>query len=132
MRQMSPEIVPGMAEAIEKRRIELQLSPGDFAAAAGLTRQGAGNVRRGVRRQYQDKVKIGVARALKWRADAIDRLLDGEQPVPLEPGPAEPADRDAVFEALERLQAELDMLREKVTKLEADAAEASRPGHSAD
>jgi hypothetical protein len=46
--------------------------------------------------------------------------------------PGDPADRDAVFEALERLQAELDMLREKVTKLEADAAEASRPGHSAD
>jgi DNA-binding XRE family transcriptional regulator len=31
--------VPGMADAIERRRIELGMTPGEFADAAGLTRQ---------------------------------------------------------------------------------------------
>lgn len=70
--------VPGMAEAIEQRRLERQLSPGDFAEAAGLTRQGLVPVRRGKRRDYQAKVRHGVARALAWPADWYDRLLAGE------------------------------------------------------
>lgn len=76
----SDEVVPGMAEAIERRRRELGLSPGDFATAAGLTRQGLDPVRKGYRRAYQDKVRLGVARALAWPLDAIDRLLAGEDP----------------------------------------------------
>lgn len=78
--QRNSERVPGMAEAIEGRRLALGLSPGDFAEATGLTAQGLMAVRKGYRRQYQDKLKLGVARALQWPPDAIDRLLSGEDP----------------------------------------------------
>lgn len=67
-----------MAEAIEARRRERQLSPGDFARRAGLTVQGLAPVRNGVRKGYQDKVRAGVARALAWPVDWYDRLLAGE------------------------------------------------------
>lgn len=75
---MSEEVVPGMAEAIEGRREQLHLSPGDFAHSAGLTAQGLAPVRRGYRRQYQAKVRNGVARALRWPTDWYSRLIDGE------------------------------------------------------
>lgn len=81
---MPTEIVPGMAEKIEERRLELDLSLGDFASQAGLTRQGLAPYRKGERRNYNDQAKRGVARALRWRHDAIDRLLAGVAPVALE------------------------------------------------
>lgn len=81
---MAPEIVPGMAEKIEARRVELDLSLNDLVAAAGLTRQGLAPYRKGERRNYNDKAKRSLARALRWRHDAIDRLLLEQDPVPLE------------------------------------------------
>lgn len=81
---VSPEPVPGMAEKIEARRLELDLSLQEFADKAGVTRQGLSPYRKGLRRGYQDQAKRGVARALRWRHDAIDRLLAGLDPVPLE------------------------------------------------
>lgn len=83
---MTDEVVPGMAEAIEARRKELNLSPGQFAKDAGVTPQGLRAVRRGFRRNYQHKLKVGVARALRWQDDSIDRLLAGDPPVELPPG----------------------------------------------
>jgi len=82
--------VPGMAEAIEARRIVVGLTPGRFAAAAGLTSQGLMPVRRGLRRRYQDKVKLGVARALAWPPDALDRLMAGEDPATFDEEPTPP------------------------------------------
>lgn len=72
------DTVPGMAEAINQRRKQLGLTPGQFATAAGLTRQGLGRVQKGVRAGYQDRTLLGVARALRWPADWYDRLLRGE------------------------------------------------------
>lgn len=72
-----------MAEAIATRMVELGLSPGMFATAANVTPAGLAPVRKGYRRQYQTKLKVGVARALRWENDAVDRLLAGEHPVPL-------------------------------------------------
>jgi hypothetical protein len=86
----SIEVVPGMARAIESRRLELGLTVGDFTALAGLTAPGLMPVRRGYRRQYQDKVKLGVARALEWPVDAVDRLLAGEDPSTWGDRPPEP------------------------------------------
>lgn len=77
------DVVPGMAEAIETRRRELRLSPGAFADAAGLTRQGVGNVRAGKRRNYAADTIYGVADALRWEPDWYDRLARGEVPLPL-------------------------------------------------
>lgn len=79
---MADEEVPGMAERVERRRRELGLTPTGFARAAGLSLQGLAPLRKGYRRAYHDKLKLGVARALHWEDDAVDRLLDGEEPVP--------------------------------------------------
>lgn len=101
----SIEVVPGMADAIEKRRKDLGMSPGEFAAAAGLTAPGLAPVRKGYRRAYQDKVKLGVARALEWPVDAVDRLLAGERVEPDPPttpgGAALPPDEEFGFAALD-------------------------------
>lgn len=73
--------VPGMAAVIGARMKELGLGPGDFAAAADLTRQGLDDVRAGVRKRYQFKTIKGVARALAWELDWYDRMLAGDLPV---------------------------------------------------
>lgn len=44
--------------------------------------QGLAAVRRGYRREYQAKVRYGVAKALQWEPDALDRLMRGEDPTP--------------------------------------------------
>jgi hypothetical protein len=72
------ELVPGMAEAVEGRRRQRRLSPSAFADAAGVTVQGLAPVRKGVRRDYQDKIRHGVAAALQWPSNWYDRLLAGE------------------------------------------------------
>lgn len=77
---MSYETVPGMAEAIDARRAERGLSPSEFAANAGVTPQGLAPVRRGDRKLYQSKVRIGVARALWWPEDWFERLEAGDDP----------------------------------------------------
>jgi transcriptional regulator with XRE-family HTH domain len=106
--------VPGMADAIERRRIELGMTPGEFADAAGLTRQGLNPVRQGRRKAYQDKVKIGVARALRWRGDAIDRLLAGDTPLEL--------DERAPDMGADAVLAEIMTLRDRVEQLTAEVA----------
>jgi hypothetical protein len=94
-KKASEEVVPGMAEAIEARRMELGLSPGELAARAGVTPEGLMPLRKGFRRSYRDKLKIGVARALGWTTNSIDLLLGGQEPRPTwggdEPPPAAPA-----------------------------------------
>lgn len=110
----STDVVPGMAEAIEKRRLELGIRPGQLAELAHVTPQGLVPVRRGYRRQYQDKVKLGLARALQWESDAVDRLLAGQSPAPLrgnsgpDDDPTAPGGATALAE-----------LRDQVTRLEA-------------
>lgn len=95
--ERSTEVVPGMAEAIEARLQELRLRPGRFAELAGVTLQGLVPIRRGYRRNYQDKVKFGVASALQWPPDAIDRLMDGQAPDPRPPAPADAMSPDEEF-----------------------------------
>lgn len=82
---MTREIVPGMAEAIERRRKELGLSPGDLAEESGLSRTGIADMRKGYRKLYQDGPKLRVCRALQWTPDSIDRLLNGLPPIVAEP-----------------------------------------------
>jgi transcriptional regulator with XRE-family HTH domain len=112
-----------MAAAIEQRRLELGLTPGQFADAAGITRQGLDPIRRGVRKAYQDKVKLGVARALRWPPDAVDRLLAGETHI--DPLPSEGISEDRMRGYEERFsQQERDLaeLREQVSMLLARTA----------
>lgn len=73
------ERVPGLAEAIKERRIQLNiLSVSDLARAANVTLEGLRPLVAGERRKYQDRLKWPVCEALKWTPDSIDRLLRGE------------------------------------------------------
>ena len=69
-----------MAEAIERRRLERGLTVSDFARAAGVTPQGLAPLRKGIRRNYREKLKIGVCAALGWTADSVDLLLNEHPP----------------------------------------------------
>lgn len=76
-----PEVVPGMAEAIEGRMRELRMTVGELVERSGVSGMGLMPLRRGHRRNYRDRVKFGVAEALEWPPDAVDRLLEGLPPV---------------------------------------------------
>lgn len=80
--ESQPDTVPGLSEAIERRRLERGLTLKEFAAAAGVTPQGLAPLRKGYRRNYREKLKIGVCTALGWTADSVDRLLKGLPPAP--------------------------------------------------
>lgn len=113
---MAEETVPGMKEAIDARRAQRHLSPGEFATAAGLTEQGLAPVRRGDRRNYQDKVRRGVAVALAWPLDWYDRILAGENPAkfPDVEHPNQPlSDRDRIT----ALEVRLNELAEMVERI---------------
>lgn len=106
-----PETVDGMAEAVESRRNALGLSPGDLAAAAGLTREGMRLVRAGHRRAYNDKTIFGVAAALRWRSDWYDRLRQG-----LAPEEAAIMDPE-VNERFSRIEARIDELARLIREM---------------
>ena len=116
VRIVAEDEVPGMKEAIDARRAQRHLSPGQFAVAAGLTEQGLAPVRRGARRNYQDKVRRGVAVALAWPLDWYDRILAGENPAkfPDVEHPNQPlSDRDRIT----ALEVRLNELAEMVERI---------------
>lgn len=89
------EVVPGMAEKVEARRRAMRLGPKAFATAAGATLAGVSPIRNGRKKQYQDRILLGVAQALEWPDDWYAMLQRGEDPdrvgrpsalAPLEPG----------------------------------------------
>lgn len=120
---MSDEVVPGMAEEVEARRLALGLSPGDFARLAGLTDQGLQPVRSGFRRNYQTKTRVGFARALQLPVDALERLMAGEKmdtiavgtPTP-RPGPISPDEIQARLDRTDALIAELQATVERLLR----------------
>lgn len=69
-----------VAEAIERRRNELGLTVTQMVQRSGLTAPGLLPLRKGERRNYADVTKFGLAKALNWPLNAVDRLLSGEMP----------------------------------------------------
>lgn len=102
--------VPGMATGIERRMAELGLSPGTFAARAGLTPQGLGDVRAGRAKRYQARLRYGVARALQWPHDWYERLVAGTDPATFET--VEWQTDPAPDERLDRIERQVDRLTE--------------------
>lgn len=115
---MQYEVVPALRDAVEKRRKELGLGPGALAEAAGVTNEGLMPLRRGYRKQYQERLTAGVCRALGWTTDSIDRILAGGQPQLLDQ-----PDSDR----LDQVLAELADLRTRIERLEAGRG-SGRPG----
>jgi hypothetical protein len=77
---------------MEDRRIDLQLLWNDVAAASGLTTETLRNIRNGTG-GIRPLNKRAIENALKWQPGSIDRILAGEQPIPLSRRPA-PANGD--------------------------------------
>lgn len=118
------EVVELLRDRIEERRRQLGLDPQAFVEATGLTRGGLDPLRKGYRKQYQERLTIPVCRVLGWTPDSIDRLLRGEEPVLLV---SQQRDRDPVVEELVRLKdastAQMQELTERVLRLEAHVAD---------
>lgn len=114
------ELVPELAEAIERRRRELGLTVGDLARITGLTRQGLAPLREGRRRAYQERLTLPVAKALGWQPDAIERLLQGLQPVEIDPAApeADPTDVTQLRAELERATAAIAEMQLRLHTLE--------------
>lgn len=94
-----------LADAVEARRRELELSPGDLAERSGLSAQALRNVRNGVVRDYQERLTIPLTRALHWSPDSIDRLLNGDDPIELDtPAPTSAGGMDEVNDLIAALR----------------------------
>lgn len=88
-----------LADAVEARRKALGLTVSDLQERTGLSGQALLNVRRGDVRRYQERLTVPLTRSLGWTSDSIERLLAGQDPIEVEPAPAE-ADRvDEVLDA---------------------------------
>lgn len=116
------ETVPGMAEAIERRRKARRLAPSDFARASGLTMQGLAPVRSGVRKGYQEKVRSGVAKALAWPLDWYERLLAGDDPETF-PDTEHPDRPRSVDDRLSAVEADVADLRQTLARVERGISE---------
>lgn len=72
--------------AVRDRMRELGLNQKDVTAASGISAETIRPIRQGRPGNYSAKTKSRVAMALSWRPDSIDRILDGDDPVPVERG----------------------------------------------
>lgn len=76
-----PPEVPALKAAVEKRMIELGLSPTDLRDATGVTYQGLLHLRQGRRKSYQQRLTGPVCRVFGWTPDSIERILAGGEPM---------------------------------------------------
>lgn len=109
---VSDEVLPGLAEAIERRRLAVGLGKGHLASAAGLSREGLAPLLKGYRRAYNDSTIIGLARALRWEVDWYERLQHGEPPTE-----AEGSASEALDERLTRLEDEVREIRRMLLEI---------------
>lgn len=119
---MAADVVPGMADAIERRWVERYDSFQAFARAAGASVSGLYPARRGERRRYSAKMRAGIARALEWPIDWLDLIERGEEP------PTVRYDNEgrALAEPPRSVEDEIDMLRRQVDALQARLDELDR------
>lgn len=82
---MTDPVVPGMADAIERRRQAVGVGKGNLAKIAGVSRETLRPVLAGYRRAYNDETIFGLARALRWQNDWYQRLQAGDAPAELPP-----------------------------------------------
>lgn len=70
-----------MAEAINNRIAQREFGTIEsLAQAAGLTTEALIPVRKGFRKNYARKTRLGLAKALAWPLDWYERLLAGDDP----------------------------------------------------
>lgn len=72
-----------LADAIDERRLDLDLRLTDVAERAGITRQTLRRVRF-ESGEITALTKAGLERSLQWRRGSIDAILRGGDPTPIE------------------------------------------------
>ena len=101
-----------LTDAIEKRRAQLHLQLEEVAARMGRTGRSAAHLRRlrTGKAELNDMAKAELESALEWQKGSVDDILEGREPTPLTPPPAEAGAAstafgpDAVAAALQALQ----------------------------
>ena len=81
-----------VATAVKQRRLVRDLSQRAAAAAAGVSATTWQSLELH-EKPVNDLTKAGIARALHWPIDAIDRIMDGEDPGALPTVEPEPRDQ---------------------------------------
>lgn len=126
---------PGLlAHAVEARRRELKLTQEELATEAKVSLTTVRDVEKGRRVSMRASGQKRLTAALGWTTDSIDRILRGEDPLPvtgiyIEPG-AEPRPQTdpAIVKQITELRARIVALEEKVERQGRDllAARAGR------
>lgn len=96
-----------VAEQVKRRRLERGLSQRGAADAAGVSPTTWQSLELH-HKSVGDLTKAGIARALGWPIDAIDRLLDGEDPADFEAAPQAPTAPDDSWDDLKSSLSEQD------------------------
>jgi hypothetical protein len=80
--QNARELVPALAQQVERRMNELEIDGiSALAKVTGVTVQGLQPLLRGERRDYRKNLTGPVCRAFGWSPDSIKRILAGGEPV---------------------------------------------------
>lgn len=87
-----------LAGHVRTQRAYLGYSVGQLATIAGLSTSTVDNIEHGRKTSYDPATLSALERALRWRHQSIDRILNG-----LEPQPLEDPDFDAIAAVWPRL-----------------------------
>lgn len=115
---MPNEELPALAEAFEKRRLELGLTIQDIADRSGLTRQGIMPLRQGKLRHYNDRTIFGIRDAFGWRDDWYAAVIDGATADELladGQAPPSPPPWEELLEAQRQVTIGLEEMRDQLT-----------------
>jgi transcriptional regulator with XRE-family HTH domain len=109
-----------VAEAVRRRRLALGLTvPEACAASAGMVSVAVWSILENARQdRYKERSLAGVAKALQWPPDAIERVLAGEDPALLTAAPAD--------DRAETVEQRVEALAAKLGELERSLAERDR------
>ncbi|WP_189059652.1 hypothetical protein [Longimycelium tulufanense] len=91
-----------LADAMERRRLELRMRWKDVAAAGDIAYETLRAIRKGKGDEIRGLTKVAIETALRWAPGSVDVILSGGEPTPLEqPQPpsfpvnaADPVERD--------------------------------------
>lgn len=90
-------------DQVRARRVELGLTQQEAAARADVGSSTWLLLERGRQQSFRSLTLAAVARALRWTPDSIDRILRGEDPVPLAEPPGGLAAKADLPDKLSRL-----------------------------
>lgn len=100
---------PRLGQLVRERREALRISQG----AAGVSVATWRKVEHAVDPPYRRSTLLAIERVLLWAPGSIDRILDGADPIDLDPRGVAPTSQ-SVEKRLDELEAEIRRLRERL------------------